>query len=451
MRVMRYLLMLLVVGSCGASADDYPQWLGPRRDGIYREPGVIASWPKEGPKVLWRTECGGGYSGVAVSGGKVFLTDRLLKQGVAGPKNAFDRAALPGVERVRCLDQGSGRELWKVEYAVDYTLSYAAGPRATPLIDGGKVYTLGAEGDLYCIDIKDGKVAWNRRLEGPTPIWGFAGHPLVDGERLIVLTSGKKALMTALDKRSGEVIWEALAAKDPGYCPPMIHNVGGKRHLVAWWPEGVAGLEPETGKVIWQVKHGPVKNGVSIVPPLLVGDILMVTSAHEGMLGLRVKAEGAPEKVYHIVRKGRVTTTIHGLMNPMSLHEGKVLGTSLNGEFRCVEPMTGVMDWETTIPTTGERGPINWYSAFLTPWQPEEGKPARQFFIANEDGEVIIAKINPTGYQEVSRAKILEPVNKDAGRPVVWVHPAYAGGSLLWRNDREVVCVRIGEREARSE
>lgn len=431
--------------SFAAVADDYPQWLGPKRDGVFREKGIMSAWPKDGPKVLWKVPCGGGYSGVAVADGKVFLTDRVLKSGTPSPKNPFDRAALPGLERVRCLDEQTGAEIWKVEYPVDYTISYAAGPRATPVVDDGFVYTLGAEGDLYCIDIKTGKTAWNKRLEGPTPIWGFAGHPLIDGDRLIVLTSAKKALMTAFDKRSGTVVWEALTAKDPGYCPPMIHSVGGQRQLIVWWPEGVAGLDPETGKPIWTFKHGPVKNNVSIDPPLLVGDILMVSSAHEGMLGLRIKPDGPAENLYHIVRKGRETTTIHSLMNPMVLHEGKVFGTSLNGEFRCVEPTTGVKDWETTKPTTGERGPINWYSAFVTPWQPEEGKPARHFFIANEDGEVITAKLSAKEYHELSRAKLIEPDNKDAGRPVVWVHPAYANGAIIWRNDHEVVRVSIGE------
>src|SRR3954469_13892421 len=157
-------------------ADDWPQWLGPRRDGVWRESGILEKFPEGGPKVRWRVEVGAGYSGPAVSGRRVYLTDRIVTQ--ARQADPFDRARINGVERVLCLNEADGKVIWKHEYDCPYSISYAAGPRATPLVDGGKVYTLGAEGNLICFDAETGKQIWatdfNEAFNMPTPLWGFA-------------------------------------------------------------------------------------------------------------------------------------------------------------------------------------------------------------------------------------------------------------------------------------
>jgi outer membrane protein assembly factor BamB len=206
-----------------ALADDYPQWLGPKRDNIYRETDLATTFPPAGPRVLWRAPVGGGYAGIAVSGDRVVLTDRQLKPGATPPKDPFQRGSIPGTERVLCLDDATGKELWKVEYDCPYTISYAVGPRANPAIDSGRVYTLGAQGNVYCIDLKSGKTLWNKRLDGDAPMWGVAGSPVIEGDLVIFLCSGKP-LLTAFNKATGEVAWTAGAAKEPGYASPTPHT-----------------------------------------------------------------------------------------------------------------------------------------------------------------------------------------------------------------------------------
>src|SRR5436190_1254022 len=137
---MRLTFLVLLLCATAVFADEYPQWLGPRRDGVYRENNVIATFPAGGPKVLWRATVANGYSQPAVAPGKVICTDHLLAPGVKLPANAFARPLLAGVERVQCFDDATGAVLWTVEYECPYTISYASGPRTTPLIDGNRVY-----------------------------------------------------------------------------------------------------------------------------------------------------------------------------------------------------------------------------------------------------------------------------------------------------------------------
>ena len=443
--VLRCLVLFVSTIACSARADDYPQWMGPRRDGVWREQGVLESFPQGGPKVRWRVPVAGGYSGPAVAAGKVIVTDFVPKPGQARPRDPFSKAQLPGTERILCLDESSGNELWKVEYDAPYALSYAAGPRCTPTIDvpAGRVYVLGAEGHLHCLRLADGEVVWKKKLEGPTPVWGFAGHPIIEGDKLICLTSGTEALVTAFDKNTGEAVWKALDAQDPGYCPPTIYTVDGVRQVFVFWPQGVGAIDPQSGKVHWTHKHGPIQNGVSIVPPLVMDGVLYITSPNEGMLALKLNGTNAPERLFYVTRKGRTSTTLHALMNPMIPHDGRIFAVHFDGELRAIDPKTGQMTWETTEPTTGEGGRKTWYTAFITPHQPEASKPPERFFIANEVGDLVIAQFDAKGYKQIDKAHLLEPVNMDARRPVVWCHPAYANKSLYWRNDKELICVSL--------
>src|SRR4051794_9405914 len=157
-------LLTTLLLSTTARADDWPQWLGPQRDGVWRETGILEKFPKGGPKVLWRTPLGGGYAGPAVADGRVYVLDRVLDPGVKNPSNPFDRGSVAGQERVLCLDAASGKELWKHEYRTTYSISYPSGPRTTPVVRGGKVYTLGAMGDLLCLDAASGKVLWSKNF-----------------------------------------------------------------------------------------------------------------------------------------------------------------------------------------------------------------------------------------------------------------------------------------------
>ena len=193
----RHLIVLLCVGSLaggGAWADDWPQWLGPQRDAVWHEAGILNEFLSSGPAVQWRTPIGGGYSGPAVANGRVYVSDRLLAPGVQNPTNQFDRSSARGVERVLCLNETDGQIVWQHEYDCPYTVSYPAGPRTTPVVDNGKVYTLGTEGNLLCLNATTGKVIWERNFKQDfhvaSPIWGFAANPLLDGNKLICLVGG---------------------------------------------------------------------------------------------------------------------------------------------------------------------------------------------------------------------------------------------------------------------
>jgi len=181
-------------------ADDWPQWLGPQRDSIWRETGILNKFPEGGPKVKWRVPITGGYAGPAVAEGRVFVTDYVRSEG-ENTNNPVGRDRLGGKERVLCLDAAEGKLLWKHEYDCIYNISYTTGPRCTPTVHSGKVYTLGAEGNLLCLDAAKGSVLWSKDLKKEyrveTPLWGFCGHPLVDGQKLICLVGGEGSVGVA--------------------------------------------------------------------------------------------------------------------------------------------------------------------------------------------------------------------------------------------------------------
>jgi outer membrane protein assembly factor BamB len=437
-------LAFLAVGSA-ARGDEYPQWLGPQRDNVYREGGIVEAFPAGGLKAVWRAPVAGGYSQVAVAGGRAFVTDRVA----AGPA-ARKGGPQPGVERVWCLDDATGKEVWHVEYECGYSIAYNAGPRATPTVDGERVYTLGAEGDLYCIDIKSGQVAWKKRVGGRAAMWGSAAAPLVEGDRVIVLSSGRP-LLTAFDKVSGEVAWTALEVESPGYAPPTPMTLGGRRQIVQFHPAGIAGIDPKDGKVLWELARGPEQNGVTIVTPIALGpDTFAVASAYGGMGAVRVAAGGErAEFIWQTKNKGRSFLSIHPIHSQLVLHDGHVYGVDGEGGLICVDAADGKVVWRDTKPLVGEGEKIQWGTGFLTTLQPADGKGAKRFFMATDGGDLILCDLSPKGYREISRTHLLDPTNRDAGRPVLWCHPTYAHQSVYWRNDKEVVRMSLADGHAK--
>lgn len=423
-----------------ARADDWPQWGGPQRDNVYRETGVITSIPKGGLPIRWRVPIGSGYAGPAVANGRIFVTDFVLKR---SPTDK--RGAINGIERVHCLSDTDGKSLWTHEYPVTYTFSYVAGPRATPTVDGDRVYTLGAEGDLHCLNVSDGSPIWSKRISSETvktPTWGFAGQPLLDGEKLICLAAGGNSVVIAMNKRTGEVLWHALSAAQPGYSAPMIYQTGGTRQLIVWHPEAINSLDPETGKVHWTIPFGPVRNGVSIIAPVLTrdeaGDTLFIASANEGSMMLRLDPHEPKASI--LWKRGgkteRNTEALHALMCTPMIRDGHVYGVCIGGELRCIDANNGDRLWQTYAATTGEEGRQSWATAFLIQTGPH-------FFLPNERGDLILADLSPAGYHEIGRTHLIDPVNTDAGRNVVWSPPAFANHSIYWRNDREIVCASL--------
>jgi outer membrane protein assembly factor BamB len=439
---------VLVLGSWLAPApapargDDWPQWLGPNRDGVWREKGILDKFPKGGPKVLWRKPIGAGYSGPAVADGRVYVIDHQLADGAKYPKSGFSGDKVEGKERVLCLDAKTGKEIWNFDHDCTYkSLGYCMGPRATPTVHEGKVYCLGAMGHLFCLDAKTGDKLWSKQFmedyKAPLQAWGFAGHPLVDGKRLICLVGGKDSVVVAFDKDTGKELWHALPGPTQGYCPPTIIKAGGKRQLIIWEPAAVNGLDPETGKVYWSQEF-KANVGMAIPNPRHAGDHLFVTGFYSGSLLLKLDPDKPAASVvwrskYKDVTPNR-SEALQSVMPAPFIKDGYIYGVCSYGELRCLKEATGERVWSTHDAIAGES--TRWGNAFLVP-------QGDRFFLFNEKGDLIIAKLTPKGYNEIDRAHVIEPTNGMAGRPVVWTHPAFAGKCAFIRNDKEIVCVSL--------
>jgi len=434
-----FFLASMSVPSLRTSADDWPQWMGPGRDNRWQEAGIIEEFPKEGAKILWRTPIAGGYSGPAVVAGRVYVTDYVRSEGEA-KNDPGSRAELKGRERVLCLDAASGREIWKHEYDCPYKISYPAGPRATPTVAGGKVYTLGAEGNLFCLDAAKGSVLWQKELKkeykAETPVWGFCGHPLVDGQKLICLVGGPGSAAVAFDKDTGRELWKAISGTpDAGYCPPSIIEAGGKRQLLIWTPQTLSSLNPENGQVYWTEPLVP-QYRMSIAAPQKSGDLLYASSI--GSVGVAYKLTKDKPGV-EITWEGKPNSAVYCANSTPLIEGGVIYGNDCQvGNLRAVDLATGKRLWESFEPTTGGDRRESHGTVFLT-------KNGERYFLFSETGDLIIARLTKDGYQEVSRAHILEPTQEAFGRAVVWSHPAYANRCAFVRNDKEIVCVSLAK------
>jgi outer membrane protein assembly factor BamB len=438
-------LSLALLTLVNAHAEDWPHWLGPQRDAVWREKGIVDSFPKDGPKYRWRKPVGGGYSGPVVAKGRVYVTDRQLATGVANPNDPFARGRIAGTERVLCLDEKTGETLWVHEYPCDYTISYAAGPRATPSVDDGRVYAVGAEGNLICLDAEKGKVLWEKDYKkdynAKTQTWGFASPPLIDGDRVICVVGGDKASTVAFDKKTGKELWRGVPAKEAGYAPPTIHTLAGVRQLIIWTGDGITALKPETGEVLWS-HVWPLRFALAVPTPRKVGeDQLFFTAFYNGSLMLKVSRESkTPEILWQSAKVSeKDTDKLNSIMPTPAIVDGTIYGVCSYGQLRALKVSTGERIWETRQPTTSGKD-LRWGNAFII-------QHGSRYFLFNEAGELILAKLTPEGYTELDRMKVLEPTNKDARtRNVVWVHPAFANGHMLIRNDKEIVSVDLQAR-----
>ncbi|MEP6672075.1 MAG: PQQ-binding-like beta-propeller repeat protein [Chthoniobacter sp.] len=434
-------LAVLLFAASTSQADDWPQWLGPQRDAVWRETGIVEKLPADGPPIRWRTPIGAGYTGPAVANGRVYVMDRQLADGATNPGNAFQRGEIPGNERVLCLNEADGKILWEHRYDCPYTVSYAAGPRCTPLVRDGHVYTLGAEGHLFCLDAASGRVLWSRDFKKDfgvkTPTWGFAAHPLLDGQKLICLVGGEGSVAVAFDKDTGQELWRALSAREPGYCPPTLINAGGARQLIIWHPESVNALDPETGKVLW-TQPWRIQSGLSLAQPRQSGDLLFLTAFYNGSHLFRLDATKPDATLVwqseHSSEKN--TDKLHSIMSTPFVADGYIYGVCSYGQLRCLKLDTGERLWETLAATTPDNKPTRWANAFLI-------QQAGRFFLWNEKGDLIIARLTPQGYEEISRAHLLDPTNTDPHREVLWSHPAFANRCIYARNDREIICASL--------
>lgn len=443
----------LLCSSLGhVAADDWPRWMGPKYDGVWHEKGMIDKFPESGPKVEWRKEFGGGYAGPAVANGKIFAMDRVEDGGEgATTENAIGKKGeIKGGERVVCFDLETGGELWVHKYEREYKIAYPTGPRCTPTVDGNHVYTLGAMGDLFCLTADKGDVVWKKELtkeyETKPPFWGYASHPYVDGDKLIVPVGGKGTGLVAFDKKTGKEIWRSVTTKDIAYSPIVIYapeDANDERQLIFWHGEGITSVNPDDGKENWFSKFPDEANPsiVTIATPVLTGNKLLIAEFYKGALLLELGSN--PPSVKEVWRNFKQDPELKGAMNAMmatpivknGLAYGVAYSRSGAGVLRCVEVESGDVKW-TNEKWMGGKKPLMFANGFITE---NEGK----YFVFNDIGELMIAKFTPDGFQELDRAKLLEPTSVARGRKVVWSHPAYSNGKIIVRNDEEIVCVDL--------
>ena len=437
------LRMFVVVGALGflansvVKAEDWPEIRGKGRLGVWNEVGIIEKFPSSGLKVLWRTPIKAGFSGPAVAGGRVFLMD-------------FTETQRPrGTERALALDEKTGKILWTQEWPADYRgMSYGIGPRATPTVDGDRVYFAGADGKLVCLDVKTGAVIWKKDYVADYGAdrskwafdWGFASSPIVDDSRLICLVGGKgDAKVVAFDKLTGKEIWRALSSdSELGVAQPIIVTAGGARQLIIWYPGAVASLDPVTGKKYWEQ---PYKVGASmtVATPVLSGSLLFFTNFYDGPLMLQLDDK---KPAATVVWKGQSdseiqTDGLHATIATPAIIGDHIYGLCSYGQFRCLIAKTGQRVWETQA-VTKER--VRWASGIIV-------RNGDRLFINNDRGELIIVQPGPDGYHEVSRTPLIKPTSPPGNRRelvnVNWSHPAYANKHIYARNDEEIICASL--------
>ena len=414
-----------------AHAEDWPEWRGKGRTGVWNETGIVDNFPAKGLAAGWRTPVNAGFAGPAVSGGLVFVTDFKVSVG------------MKGTERALSLDEKSGKVIWSREWPADYRgIGYATGPRATPTVDGDRVYVVGGTGVLLCLNASDGRVIWQKDYAKDygmeMPGWGITSAPLIDGNRLITIVGGKPdAKVMAFDKMTGKEIWRALPSdSEQGYCQPVILEIGGVRQLIIWHPTAAASLDPATGKVYWQQPF-KINMGMTLATPVLSGPHLLVSSFYNGSMLLEVSGARA-KLLWKGTSDSEINTDgLHAVVNTPVIDGDYIYGICSYGQFRCLNLKTGTRVWET-MDVTKEKA--RWASGFIV-------RHGDRYFINNDRGELIIAKLSPQGYREIGRAQLIKPTSDSRNRrelgAVNWTHPAYANRHIFARNDEEIISVSL--------
>lgn len=419
------LLLAALLPSLGVQGDDWPQWRGPTRDGVWREAAVLKTLP-DVLEPRWRVPIGAGYSGPTVCSGRVYVMDRVEE-----PQE---------IERVHCFAWETGESLWTHEYACSYAgVSYQAGPRCSVLVKDGLAYSLGTMGNLFCFDAGSGEVAWQKDLGKEyaieMPIWGIAAAPVIEGDLLIVPVSGKGAYLVAFDKNSGAEKWSAFSDRG-NYSAPIVIDQAGGRVLVCWSGDRVLGVDPATGALRWEYPLKSKNMPLGVSSPLLHGDKLFITGFYDGCALLRLDPDELQiEELWR--RRGRNelrTDGLHSIIStPIAIGE-HLYGVDSYGEFRCLALADGSRVWEdrTAVP----RG--RWATIHFV-------KNGERIWMFNERGELLIATLSPDGFEEIDRARLLEPtraqLNQRGG--VCWSHPAFAYRHVFARNDKELVCADL--------
>ena len=437
--------MLLCASAKPVDAEDWPQWRGANRLGIWHETEIIDRFPDDGLKVSWRVPVKSGYAGPAVADGRVFVLDWH-----EDPQSR----TLDGTERVMALDEETGAVLWTHEWKTSYRMqmvTYAIGPRATPTVDGDRVYVVGSTGRLWCLNVETGDVVWHtdyvEKYNTSVPIWGLSSAPLIDGNRLIAIVGGEPdALVVAFDKHTGEEIWRALeVVQEMGYGQPVIYEAGGARQLIIWHPGALVSLDPVTGDTYWEQPYDVI-SGLTIATPVRTENYLFVSQFYAGSLMMRLDAD-RPDATILWKSSGRSelpneTVGLHTMITTPLILGDFIYGTGSFGELRGLDARTGERLWMSDAMTTQNR----WGAAFMV-------RHDDRYFVNNDAGDLIIAQFTPEGYVELDRTTLIEPTSKAGHRTsgrntqwnriVNWSHPAYANRHIFQRNDHELIRVSL--------
>lgn len=407
---------------------DWPQWRGAQRDGIWRETGTVEKFARPTIPLRWTVPIGAGYGGPTVAAGRVYVMDYL-------------KAA--STERVLCLDWRTGAKLWEVSYPCSYQgFTYEAGPRASVTVHEGRAYALGAAGNLHCLDAVSGEVLWQRDLRSEyrirMPNWGIAAHPIIEGELMITQIGGAgDACVVALDRRTGVERWKAFP-DEASYAPPIAIEQAGRRLIVMALGFRLVAFDPADGTLRWSHEQPKSSWPIAIPAPVVVGDLMFYSNAHAGSYLFRLARDRpAVDVVWERGRRPRTEDTLHPVIPDPLVMNGLVIGVQTDGELRCLDLMTGKRQWETI-----EAMPKAWHATMHLVRAGETGDRA---WIFTEEGNLILARLTAEKYEELTRARLLQPTLEQGprGRAVTWAHPAFAYRHVFARSDRELVCADL--------
>ena len=383
-----------------STAGPAPYWTdfrGPRRDGNYEEVPVLADWPAAGLTPLWKQPIGGGYASFVVARGRAFTIEQR------GPQ-----------EVVAAYDVQTGRELWTNSWSAEFRESMGGdGPRATPTWSDGRVYALGATGELRALDDASGKVIWRTNIlsdsEALNLDWGMAGAPLVVDDTVIVLPGGSNGKsVVGYDRATGKRAWSALGDKQ-AYCSPMLVTLNGVRQLLVVSATRMMGVVPGDGKVLWEYPFATF-NGINAAQPLVIGDnrVFISASYDAGAAMIELTGSGDRFSVREVWRNNRMKNRFSGSV----LRDGVIYGLD-EGILAAIDAETGELKWKG-----GRYG----YGQVLL--------AGSNLIVLTEDGDLALVRANPERHQEITRFPVLE------GK--TWNVPALSGGYLLVRNLTEM-------------
>jgi outer membrane protein assembly factor BamB len=398
--------------SAGLDPKAWPQWRGPRRDGVTTAADLLAEWPANGPRQLWRIEGGDGYSSFAAANGALY---GMLAQ-------------TDGKEAVVCWDARTGKERWRRAYEPGASYDYG-GPRATPTIDGQRLYAASSSGLLMCLDIAGGKVKWERDLRqelgAVAPRWGFAFSPLVEGGRVFATPGGRNGrCLAAFDKESGKLLW--ATQDDPaGYSSPVAMTPGGIRQIVFFTGKRLLGVTPEEGKLLWEFPWD-TQFEVNAATPEVIRARLGAEELNYVFISSGYGKGCALVKI--APRKGGFRAKAVYQSNELCCHFASPVrfGEHLYAldetrDLTCLEIRTGKVAWRQKGFKKGSLLRVD-----------------NHLIVLGEDGKLALLEANPKEYRELARARPF--------RNRCWTMPVLADGRLFLRDQKQVKCLDLRKR-----